>query len=333
MRIPSKFEGYSRDGIRLAHIDFGGGGGGGGGNTTATTYSSNVPEYAKQPFMEMIGKAEALTQAPYQAYTGERVAQFSPLQQQAYNAAGQQQVAGQLAPASNLALGAGLGGLAQQTFRAPGTAMSYMSPFMENALAPQINAAQRQSRMAGQQQAAEAVGRGAFGGTRDALMRAEREKNLMGQIGDIRAKGYQTAFEQAQNQFNQEQAQRFQGLGLAGQAAGTLGQLGQQQFGQQMGITEQQAQLGGQQRQAVQDILNQRYSDFQAQRDYPYQQIGFLSDLLRGAGGSTRTVYPGASPVSQLAGLGGAMYAGSKLFAKGGEVPAGLAELAVSKIK
>lgn len=326
MRITNKFNGYSADNRRLYFLDMGGGGGGGGGTTTATTYSSNVPEYAKQPFMEMIGKAEALTQAPYQAYTGERVAQFSPLQQQAYGAAAGQQVAGQLAPATGLAMGAGLGGLSQQSFIQPGTAGAYMSPFMEQALMPQITAAQKQSRLAGQQQAAEAVGRGAFGGTRDAIMRAEREKSLMGQIGDIRAKGYQTAFEQAQNQFNQEQAQRLQGLQLAGQAAGTLGTLGQQQFGQQMGITEQQSQLGAQQRQAMQDILNQRYSDFQAQRDYPYQQIGFMSDLLRGAGGSTRTVYPGASPLQTMAGLGTAAYGLSgmgKMFgaAEGGEVP------------
>ena len=379
------------------------GGGGGGGSTTATQYTSNVPEYAKAPFMEMIGKGVALSEAPYQAYGGERVAQFTPLQQQAYQQAGQQQVAGQIGIGSGLAgvasqqaLGAGgfapgqftplatrapqlnyfqMGGperVGTSTFTQPGVAGQYMSPFIEQALAPQLRELSRQADIQGTQQQAEAVSRGAFGGSRDAIMRAERERNLMQQQGDVLSRGYQSAFEQAAQQYstdaqrqlaaaqanqgagltaaqanlqallgtqqlgaqqglqsqiaNQEallnaqrayeQSRQFgANLGLQGaqtalQGAQTLGQLGQQQFGQQMDITGLQNQLGTTQQQQIQNILNQQYADFQQQRDFPYQQLGFLSDLLRGAGSSTRSIYstPQASPMQTLAGLGAIGY-------------------------
>ena len=53
MIIPNKFNGYSRDGIRLYHL-----GGGGGGQTTSTVQNTNVPEYAR-PYVEtMLGATQ-----------------------------------------------------------------------------------------------------------------------------------------------------------------------------------------------------------------------------------------------------------------------------------
>jgi hypothetical protein len=51
------------------------------------------------------------------------------------------------------------------------------------------------------------------------------------------------------------------------------------------------------------------YQDFLAQQRYPYSQIGFMSDLLRGsanlAQSGGRAIYDApASPLSQVAGLG-----------------------------
>jgi hypothetical protein len=284
-------------------------GGGGGGQTTSTNYTSNVPEYAQAPFMEMIGKGFALSEAPYQAYGGERVAQFSPLQQQAFQQAGQQQVAGQVGLGSGLAAMSGL-----SSFTQPGTAGQFMSPFIMGALAPQLQELSRQSAIQGTQQQAEAVGRGAFGGSRDALMRGLREENLLRQQSDVLGRGLQAAFESGQGQFNQEQANRLQ-------AASALGQLGQTQFGQQMDITNLQSQMGTTQQNQIQKILDQQYADFQQQRDFPYQQLGFMSDLLRGTGGSSRSIYstPQQSGLQTLAGLGTLGF-GLGRMADGGEV-------------
>jgi hypothetical protein len=80
--------------------------------------------------------------------------------------------------------------------------------------------------------------------------------------------------------------------------------------------------MGTSQQQQIQRILDQQFADFQAQRDYPYQQIGFMSDLLRGTGSSTRQLYstPQASTPQLLAGLGAAGAGLGGLMAKGGEV-------------
>ena len=102
-------------------FDFGGGGGGGGGNTTVT--NTNIPEYLQAPTERLIARGEALTGpgAQYQQYGGERVAGFSPLQEQAFSGIsamgtpGQYgQAQGSLSNAQNIANAAALQGASYQ---------------------------------------------------------------------------------------------------------------------------------------------------------------------------------------------------------------------------
>jgi hypothetical protein len=287
------------------------GGGGDGGQPEKQTTVVDIPDWAKPYAKESLGKAAALTDTPYQAYGGERIAQFTPLQQQSFERAGQQQVAGQVG------FGTGLAGLAgTSSFSDPNAAASFMSPYMDAVVQQQMESAQRQADIASTQRGAQAVKAGAFGGSRQAIENAEAARALASQKGQIQATGLQSAFERAQQQFNQEQATRLN-------AAQALGQLGQQQFGQQMDITGQQQQLGGVQRQATQDILSQQYQDFLNQQRAPYDQLSFMSSLIRGTPmGQTTTMYqPAPSATSQLVGLGTAaagLYGASK--AAGGEV-------------
>ena len=134
-----------------------------------------------------------------------------------------------------------------------GTADSYMSPYMQNVVDIQQREAQRQADIAGTQQQAAATQAGAFGGGRDAIMRAEAARNLATQKGDIQAQGLQAAYQQAQQQFNAEQGYGLQGQ-IANQQAGlTQGQqnlganLGVQQLGTQTGLQVALANLGNQQ--------------------------------------------------------------------------------------
>ena len=288
---------------------------GGGGDITPEKQTTvvDIPDWAKPYAKESLGKASALTSTPYQAYGGERIAQFSPLQKQAFQQAGQQQVAGQVGLGSGLATLSGI-----SSFQDPGTAQGFMSPYMQAVVDQQMESAQRQADIAATQRGAQAVRAGAFGGSRQAIENAEAARALASQKGQIQAQGLQSAFERGQAQFNAEQANRLA-------AAQALGQLGQQQFGQQMDITGQQAQFGQQQRQATQDILSQQYQDFLNQQRAPYDQLSFMSSLIRGTPmGQTTTMYtPPASTTSQLIGLGTAAagaygaYAGK---AAGGEV-------------
>ena len=146
-----------------------------------------------------------------------------------------------------------------QSFAQPGSAEAYMSPYMQSVVDIQKREAARQSGIQGTQQQAQAAQAGAFGGGRDAIMRAERERNLAQQMGDIQATGSQNAYQQAQQQFNAEQQARLQAQQANQQAGLTTGSqnlaanLGIQQLGTQTGLQTSLANLSNQQQAAVQN--------------------------------------------------------------------------------
>ena len=324
MIIRNKFNGYVIGNNRL----YPGGGGGQSQPTNTTQTTTTIPTYAKPYVERMLGKAEAFSETPYQPYGGQRIAEFTPLQEQAFQGAANLGPARQLGTGTQLAGLAGLGGLgagqqyAQQATN-PYAMQSYMSPYIESAMAPAMREAQRSSAIQGQQNQAQAVMQNAFGGARSAIVEAERQRNLQTQLGDIYGKGMQTAFEQAR------QAQQFgadlglRGYGIAGQMAGTLGQLGQTQFGQQQGAIQAQAAAGAQQQAQAQQGLTQAYQDFLTQRGYPQQQLAFMSDILRGVplGQQTQVQYQAPPPMaSQLAQLGLGAYGVSQMMKKDGGI-------------
>ena len=153
--------------------------------------------------------------------------------------------------------------VATKSFTDRGTAESYMSPYMQQVVNAQQQEAQREADIQGQAQQAQAARSGAFGGSRDSIMRAEAARNLATQKGNIKAQGLQSAFQQAQQQFNAEQ-----GIGLQGQVANqqaglTVGQqnlgakLGIQQLGVNTGLQVQLANLSNSQQAAVQNQASQ----------------------------------------------------------------------------
>ena len=227
----------------------------------------------------------------------------------------------------------------------PGSMQAYMSPYMQNVVDIQQREAMRQAGIAGTQRGGQAVRAGAFGGSRQAIMEAEAGRNLQQQLGDIQGRGLQAAFEQARQaqQFRSELGMKgtqaalsgiqagselgLRGAGQAAQAGQVLGQLGATQFGQEKDILQAQMGVGEQQRAMDQSKLDLGYQDFLRQQQYPYQQLGFVADMVRGipVGQSATTIYsqPGPNPLSQMAGLAGTAYYGSKIFggAEGGSVP------------
>jgi len=269
-------------------------------------FAPQIAPYAER----LLGRAESLFDEPYMQYQPERVAQFTPLQQLSYENAAVMTPQGQLQDATAMAGSAGLGALntsytynpyQTKSFTSPQMAESYMSPYMNNVVARQQQDAVRQAAIAQQAQGAQAARSGAFGGSGDYLMRAQAAGNLARQQGDILAQGQQAAYQQGMNQFNTEQAatqnaaqlnaqqgQFGAGLGLQGlqtalTAANALGNLGNTQYQQGMGINALQNQYGLQQQAQVQKDLDTKYQDYLNFQNYPYKQIGFMSDILRGA--------------------------------------------------
>jgi hypothetical protein len=195
---------------------------------------------------------------------------------------------------------------------------------MNQILAPQMAEANRQYDISGTKQQSAATQAGAFGGSREAIMAAENERNRNMGLNQIVGQGYNTAFTNAQNQYNQNLQNQLAGYNLMGSAAGQLGQLGQTQYGQQMGINQLQNQYGAQQQAQEQKGLDTAYQDFLTQKNYPYQQLSYMANLVRGTpmGMNTQSQVYQAPPstMGQIAGLGLGAYGLSKMMAEGGEV-------------
>lgn len=191
----------------------------------------------------------------------------------------------------------------------PGTTQAFMSPYMQNVVELQKAAAIRDAQKAQLAQNLGAARQGTYGGARQLLATTEREKALGGQLADIQARGTQAAYEQALKnmQFGTEAGLRGAGIGIQG--AQTLGQLGTAQQQAALDLAKAQEAFGSLESGERQRALDMAYQDFLAQQQYPYKQLGFMSDLLRGsanlAGSGGKTVYEAPpSPMSQIVGPG-----------------------------
>ena len=341
-------------------------GGGGGQQSSApqnsTSYSTNLPEYAKPYYEELLkqtGKQTYTTDAsgsvtgvkPMPTYTGDRIAGFTPGQQ-----AVQTQVAGMTQPggfgtaATGLDTGQALGfgaagtGLTQALNYNPSNtpvfgqsaANYYMSPYQQSVTDTALREARQQGDIQRQQGALGSIGRGTFGGARQALMQAEQGRNLNRQLSDIQAQGSQQGYLNAQQQFNadtqrQPQAQQFgaglgKDIGLAGLTTGIDASGKQAAVGaatQTANLERLKAQASTEnEKQALQQQINDlQYQTFQERNNYQKQQLEYLSNILRGnaaALGSTNVQYtPQPSTISQIGGLGLAGLGLANVFGKG----------------
>lgn len=198
-----------------------------------------------------------------------------------------------------------------ESFTSPFTAQGYMSPYMQNVVQQQQREARRQSEIQASQNRAQAIGAGAFGGSRQAIIEAERQRNLGTQLGDIQGAGLQQAYQQGQQQFNQEQANYMaaqqanmqavqkaremeemsrqyganlglQGYGQTLQAAQLLGAQGAQKFQQDMAKLQAQYDIGAKQQAQEQALINQQIQNYATAQQYPLMQLGVMSNMLRG---------------------------------------------------
>lgn len=206
---------------------------------------------------DMLGKGQALSNMPYQAYTGPLTAGQSALQTQGY-----QGIANLNIPT------------AQQTTFTPGSytdtgmAQKYMNPYIQTALNPQIEEARRQAAITNLQNKTAATKAGAYGGSRQALMESEAQRNLLQNLANITGQGYQKAYDVGAQQFNTEQ-------GRQQAATDAARSYGLQALGKQV-------EAGTQQRDIEQQGITADYGQFQEARDYPYKQVQYQQSLLQG---------------------------------------------------
>ena len=231
--------------------------------------------------------------------------------------------------------------LTTDKFTDPGIAASYMNPYQQQVVDVQTQEARRQADIAKAGRGMGSIGRGTFGGGRQALMESEADRALATQLGAIQARGSQQAYQQGQQAFTQDQARNLQmqkanqaadlqaqqlnqtgnqftadlnkQLGLGGlQAQSTIGgQLGQ------LGALDQQTDLqriqalaasGAEQQAMDQEYLNAAQQKYLEQANAQRAMLEYQSNILRGTAGalgSTQTQYAAApSMASQIGGLG-----------------------------
>jgi hypothetical protein len=230
-------------------------------------------------------------------------------------------------------------------------AQAYMNPYQQSVTQNALREMDREASIARQGQAAQAVGAGAFGGTREGVQRAEfdsRVQDLKNQrIMQDYAQNYLQAQQAAMQGFEAQQGRQLASSQALGQAASQFGQLGQgigaltaQQastdlakagtlgtLGGQMGQLGSQyaglgeatqrlgaadvgllAGLGGIERGVAQNQLDAMRQTQLQETMTPYQQLGFVSDIYRGAPTTsmalTSQTAPSASPTQTAVGYG-----------------------------
>ena len=159
----------------------------------------------------------ALGQLP-EAQQGFRDQQQAMLNAQALGQAGTQQAQGMTAGAD-------------YNFD-PNSYQDFMNPFMNDVIQQQYQDIQRQGDIQKQGANAQAVGAGAFGGSRQGIQQAEINRNVLDQQArtgsQLRSAGFQQAQGLAQQAASQQAQQQLAQAGQFGQQAGQLGQQGMQ---------------------------------------------------------------------------------------------------------
>ena len=245
------------------------------GTSTQSTLSSWAGPYVT----DMLGKAQAISEQPYKTYQGPMTAGESGLQSKLFQGLGSLAFPSNLGQSFTSAGAPDIQGVMSGTSTGTpsGPAAAYMNPYLQSVLEPQLAELRRQSQIGQMQTANKLVGAGAFGGSRQAIMDAEAQRNLMQEMNKTVGQGYATAYDKAMQQFNTEQQQ-------AKTLADMIGQAGAAQRGiEQEGITAD-------------------YNEFLAQRDYPMKQVQFLQSMLQGLPISTYSTSPAAQTgIGQLA--------------------------------
>jgi hypothetical protein len=296
-----------------------------------STNTQGLADWASPYITNYLGEAQALAQTPYQTYQGPLTADKSNLQSTAFTGLGSLTLPSSIGDAATAAgtISTSAQGLnyapTSSSFNAT-QAATYMNPYLQASLNPQLEEARRQAQITQQQNAAKMTQAGAFGGSRQAILDAEGQRNLGTRLSDITGQGYNTAYNNAMQQFNADQARKIneaqfgatyglQGLQTGLQAAQTQGNLGNMQNQAQLANLQAQLAGGAQERGITSEGVAADLAEFEKQRQYPYQQVQFQRDMISGlpTGSVTNKAAEMSGIGSLLSVLGGGTAAASAL--------------------
>lgn len=277
------------------------------GSSGETKYE--IPEYFKKAQEALFKRAETESQRPFEAYGGQRIADFTQGQRDAMNVAQNNLGAFAKSGATEEARGMmdQMQAVGEERFEGA-TVDQYMNPYIENVVNRSMS---NLGEIAGQQRAgrdATQIGAGAYGGSRAVIENALAQEREMKAGGDLTASLMAGGFESGRGAFQQDRNTRMNNLGQLAQAIPGL-QL--QKQGAAMNEAQGAMQYGGQEQALNQANLNELYKDFIEKQGFGRGQLGFLSQIMGAAPirsygqsstGSQDNVIGGTSPFAQIAG-------------------------------
>lgn len=253
---------------------------------------------------DMLGKAWGLSELPFQSYGGQLTAGPSNLQTQAFQGLGNLTLPQNLATAGQQAQQTF--GAAQQYMPTVGTVQSYMNPYLESVLEPQRRAAEEAATKARMETQGRLAQAGAYGGSRQAILEAEGQKNLQTLLSDITGKGYAGAWDNALKQRLGEMDTGIRGLGAQTAATQALSNIGGQQAQYGLQNLQEMLKAGQTQRDITQQGLTADYNQYLRQFDYPQKMLEFQRNMIQGIPGVASSAYYSQAPSGIQSAAGGA---------------------------
>jgi hypothetical protein len=221
----------------------------------------------------MLGKGWGLSETPYTAFQGPLTAGPSALQNQAFSG-----IAGLTVPTDAT--------YDPTTFDAgtwnANTMSQYMNPFIQGALNPQLDEARRQAEISRVNNAGRMTGAGSFGGSRQAIMESELDRNLQRNLSDITGTGLSTAYDRAMSAYNTDASRNLTAQGMTDQSKQFGANFGLASLDADRSIFNDQMKAGEVQRGIESEGIMADMKQFEQERDYPFKMTQFMQSLLQG---------------------------------------------------
>jgi len=248
----------------------------------AISNEQNISEWAGPYVGDMLSKTSALTNTPYQAYQGPMVAGTAPLQSKVFGGLEGLSFPGQLGQSFTSQGAYQLpsmtpGGVTGQATGPTGIASQYMNPYLSAVLTPQLDELRRQSQITQMGTAGKLAQAGAFGGSRQAIMDSETQRNLLQEQNKAIGTGYANAYDKAMGQFNTEQ-------------------------GQAKTLADMMAGAGTQQRGIEQEGITALQKQYETELLDPYTKLRFQKEMLQGLPVATASTTANQSTMGELGG-------------------------------
>ncbi len=292
---------------------------GGGGGSSNQTVTNSIDPQSQARFQDLYQRGQQLYDTPFQPFTGEGVAGFTPDQ-----LAAQGQVKNMLDQSLRFDPRNQLNELAGQGPQSvnvksllDGDIGAYQNPFRQQVIDNTLSDLDRARQMQIQSDQDAAIGQGAFGGSRSAILESETNRNFFDRAGDITSKLNKQEFDSAMNLMGQDINRQFD-------ADRFNSNLGMQNRNFQSNLlnnqlADQYRSLGlfsnvGNQQQNLNQAQNQfDYGEFLRGYDDPFKRFGVLSGAVSGLpvqSSQTSSYSPGfGQTVTGL--LGGALTGGA----------------------